>query len=103
MRKTGIGLLASFLTVAAAWTVGAKLVEEKRFWAKRIVEVQLAGLQIEADQRALRDLDDKIFKIRFELQRIPGSQFLRDELKRTQEQRDRLQKKIDFEIQKGEK
>ena len=76
--------------------------ENHRPYAKKIIETVVAGLQIEADQRTLNAFDDKIFKIRFELSKNPGSQFLQGELKKTQAERDLLQKKIDFQILKGQ-
>jgi len=97
------GVAAAVVALGGAWAIAARVVEDQRPWAKRVIEVTVAGLQVEADQRTLRDLDDRLFKVRFEMQRNPNSQFLREELKRTQEQRDKLQRKIEIQIQRGEK
>lgn len=101
-KKTIISLGAvgaALVAISGAFGLGSKLVDDHRPWASRQVEMVVAGLQLESQQRYLRDLDDRIFQIRLELSRNPTSRFLQDELKRRQEERERLRQQIERQIQ----
>lgn len=104
MKKTLVSLgsvAAALIAISGAWGVGENLVEHHRPWAARSVEIVVAGLQLQSDQFTLKQIDDRMFQIRYELSRNPASQFLKDELKRTQDQRDKLQRRIDEQILKS--
>lgn len=104
LKKTLVSLgsvAATLIAMSGAWGVGENLVEHHRPWAARSVEIVVAGLQLQSDQFTLKQIDDRLFQIRYELSRNPRSQFLLDELKRTQEQRDKLQRRIDDQILKA--
>lgn len=92
---------AALIAISGAWGVGENLIEHHRPWAARSVEIVVAGLQLQSDQFTLKQLDDRLFQIRFELSRNPSSQFLKDELKRTIEQREKLQRRIEQQIFKS--
>ena len=89
---------AALVAISGAYGVGEKIIESNRPWAHRSIETVVAGLQLQSDQYTLKQIDDRIFQIRFELSRNPNSQFLRDELKRAHDQREKLQRRIDEQI-----
>jgi hypothetical protein len=99
MAKTATIIFTTIVSASGAYGVGSSMVESYRPWAHRKIETVVAGLQLESLQRYYRDLENMIFQIQLELQKNPRSQFLRDELTRRQNERERLKVQIQKETQ----
>ena len=97
--KALTAIAALVVAVPSVYAVVDKGIESYRPWAHRQVETVVAGLQLESMQRYLRDLENMIFQIQLELTKNPRSTFLRDELGRRQQERDRLKLQIQRETQ----